>query len=413
MQDTGQIPKIKFDSSATGPLDGIRVLDLTRLVAGNMLSLQLADFGADVIKVEPPSGDPLRDWRDGGHELHWKTYARNKRSIVLNFRHPDAKAVLLRLVAGTDVFIENFRPGTLEQMELGPEVLLKANPGVVVVRVSGFGQTGSYAPLPGFGTLVEAMSGFASRTGFPDREPVLPPLALADMIAGIYGAFAVMTALRARDHGGRGQIGRGQVIDLSLLEAMFSVLGPEAAIYRHTGVVKERSGSGSNTSAPRNVYRCRDGGYVALSGSTETMARRVFKTIGRPDMIADERFSCNAARVKNRSLVDEAVGGWFAERKRDEALETMRQAGVTVGPVYTIADAVTDAHFREREIVVEAEDAELGVMPMHNIVPRLSESAGTWRRPAPRLGEHTDAVLAEAGFDCETIARLKVAGAAA
>jgi crotonobetainyl-CoA:carnitine CoA-transferase CaiB-like acyl-CoA transferase len=408
MQDTGQIPKVKFDPAATGPLDGIRVLDLSRLVAGNMLSLQLADFGADVIKIEPPSGDPLRDWRDGGHELHWKTYARNKRSIVLNFRSADAKAALLRLVAGADVFIENFRPGTLEKMELGPEVLFKANPGVIVMRVSGFGQTGCYAPLPGFGTLVEAMSGFAARTGFPDREPVLPPLALADMIAGIYGAFGVMTALRARDRNGRGQI-----IDLSLLEAMFSVLGPEAAIYRHTGVVKQRSGSGSNTSAPRNVYRCRDGHYVALSGSTETMARRVFKTIGRPDMAEDERFSCNAARVRHRSLVDEAVGGWFAMRTRDEALQTMREAGVTVGPVYTIADAVTDAHFREREIVVEAEDAELGAVPMHNIVPRLSESAGIWRRPAPRLGEHTDAVLAEAGYDCEAIARLKEAGAAA
>jgi crotonobetainyl-CoA:carnitine CoA-transferase CaiB-like acyl-CoA transferase len=408
MQDTGQIPKIKFDPAATGPLDGIRVLDLTRLVAGNMLSLQLADFGADVIKVEPPSGDPLRDWRDGGHELHWKTYARNKRSIVLNFRHADAKAALLRLVASADVFIENFRPGTLENMDLGPEVLLKENPGILVVRVSGFGQTGPYAPLPGFGTLVEAMSGFAARTGFPDREPVLPPLALADMIAGLYGAFAVMTALRARDRSGR-----GQVIDLSLLEAMFSVLGPEAAIYRHTGAVKARTGSGSNTSAPRNVYRCGDGGYVALSGSTETMARRVFKTIGRPDMLVDERFSCNAARVRNRSLVDEAVGSWFAVRTRDEALQTMREAGVTVGPVYTIADAVTDAHFRERGIVVDVEDAELAAMPMHNIVPRLSESAGIWRRPAPRLGEHTDAVLAEAGFDSETIALLKEVGAAA
>jgi crotonobetainyl-CoA:carnitine CoA-transferase CaiB-like acyl-CoA transferase len=408
MQDTGQIPKVKFNPAATGPLDGIRVLDLSRLVAGNMLSLQLADFGADVIKIEPPSGDPLRDWRDGGHELHWKTYARNKRSIVLNFRCAEAKAALLRLVAGADVFIENFRPGTLEKMELGPEVLLRTNPGVIIVRVSGFGQTGRYSPLPGFGTLVEAMSGFASRTGFPDREPVLPPLALADMIAGIYGAFAVMTALRARDHNGRGQI-----VDLSLLEAMFSVLGPEAAIFRHTGVVKQRSGSASNTSSPRNVYRCRDGGYVALSGSTETMARRVFNTIGRPDMVEDERFSCNAARVRHRSLVDEAVGGWFAVRTRDEALKTMREAGVTVGPVYSIADAVTDAHFREREIIVEAEDAELGAVPMHNIVPRLSESAGVWRRPAPRLGEHTEAVLAEAGFDCEAIARLKEAGAAA
>jgi crotonobetainyl-CoA:carnitine CoA-transferase CaiB-like acyl-CoA transferase len=408
MRDTGQIAKIKFDPTAAGPLDGIRVLDLTRLVAGNMMSLQLADFGADVIKVEPPSGDPLRDWRDGGHELHWKTYARNKRSIVLNFRHADAKAALLRLVATADVFMENYRPGTLEKMDLGPEVLLKVNPGLVIVRVSGFGQTGPYAPLPGFGTLVEAMSGFAARSGFPDREPVLPPLALADMVAGLYGAFAVMTALRARDRGGR-----GQVIDLPLLEAMFSVLGPEAAIYRQTGVVKERTGSASNTSAPRNVYRCRDGGYVALSGSTETMARRVFKTIGCPDMISDERFSSNAARVKNRSLVDEAVGRWFAARTREEALSIMRDAGVTVGPVYTIADAVGDAHFRERGVIVEVEDAELGAVPMHNIVPRLSESAGTWRWPAPRLGEHTDAVLAEAGFDDEAIARLKEAGAAA
>jgi crotonobetainyl-CoA:carnitine CoA-transferase CaiB-like acyl-CoA transferase len=408
MQDTGQIPTIKFDPAASGPLDGLRVLDLTRLVAGNMLSLQLADFGADVIKVEPPSGDPLRDWRDGGYELHWKTYARNKRSIVLNFRHADAKAALLRLVTTADVFIENFRPGTLEKMGLAPEVLLKANPAVIVVRVSGFGQNGPYAPLPGFGTLVEAMSGFAARTGFPDREPVLPPLALGDMIAGLYGAFAVMTALRARDRSGR-----GQTIDLTLLEAMFSVLGPEAAIYRQTGVIKQRSGSGSNTSAPRNVYRCQDGGYVALSGSTETMARRIFKVIGRTDMISDERFSCNTARVKNRPLVDEAVGGWFAARTRDEALQTMREAGVTVGPVYTIADALGDAHFRERGIVVEVEDTELGAVPMHNIVPRFSESPGTWRRAAPRLGEHTDVVLAEAGFDRDAIARLKQAGAAA
>ncbi|HWN48301.1 MAG TPA: CoA transferase, partial [Xanthobacteraceae bacterium] len=362
----------------------------------------------DVIKVEPTSGDPLRDWRDGGQELHWKTYARNKRSIVLNFRHAGAKAALLRLVATADVFIENFRPGTLEEMQLGPTVLLGTNPGLIVVRLSGFGQTGPYAPLPGFGTLVEAMSGFAARTGFPDREPVLPPLALADMIAGLYGAFAVMTALRARDRGGQGQI-----VDLSLLEAMFSVLGPEAAIYRQTGVVKERTGSGSQTSAPRNVYRCRDGHYVALSGSTEAMARRIFEVIGRSDMIADARFSSNSARVQHRALVDAAVGGWFAARTREDALQAMREAGVTVGPVYTIADAMADVHFRERRIVVDVEDAELGAVPMHNIVPRLSSSSGVWRRPAPRLGEHTDAILAEAGLDGETIARLKQEGAAA
>jgi crotonobetainyl-CoA:carnitine CoA-transferase CaiB-like acyl-CoA transferase len=400
---------VRFDPHAHGPLDGVRVLDLSRMVAGNMLSLQLADFGADVVKVEPPSGDPLRDWRDEGQPLHWKTYARNKRSLVLNLRHASARDALMRLVARADVFIESFRPGTLEEMGLPPAVLLARNPDLVVVRVSGFGQTGPYAPLPGFGTLVEAMSGFAARNGFADREPVLPPLALADMIAGLYGAFATVTALRARERGDA----RGQVIDLTLLESIFSVLGPEAAIFRATGVVKPRTGSGSNTSAPRNVYRCADDRYVAMSGSTETMARRIFATIGRADMLADARFRTNSARVAHRDLVDAAVGGWFAQRPRDEALAHMRAAGVTVGPVYDVADAVADPHFRERPVIVEVEDAELGSLPMHDIVPRLSATPGAWRRPAPALGEHTDAVLGEAGLDAEAIAQLRAEGAAA
>jgi crotonobetainyl-CoA:carnitine CoA-transferase CaiB-like acyl-CoA transferase len=400
---------IRFDPDARGPLDGVRVLDLSRLVAGNMLSLQLADFGADVVKVEPPAGDPLRDWRDAGKSLHWKTYARNKRSLVLNLRHAAARDALLRLVARADVFIENYRPGTLEEMGLGPDVLHAHSPGLVIVRVSGFGQTGPYAPLPGFGTLVEAMSGFAARTGFPDREPVLPPLALADMIAGLYGAFATVTALRARERRDAG----GQVIDLTLLESMFSVLGPEAAIFRATGDVKARTGSGSNTSAPRNVYRCADGRYVAMSGSTETMARRIFETIGRADMIADARFNTNSARVAHRDLVDAAVGAWLAQRPQDEALAHMRAAGVTVGPVYDIADAVADPHFRERPVIVEVEDRELGSLPMHDIVPRLSGTPGVWRCPAPALGEHTDAVLGEAGLDADAIKRMRQEGAAA
>ena len=408
MIETG-FTAVQFDERARGPLANLRVLDLSRLVAGNMLSLQLADFGADVIKVEPPDGDPLRDWRDGGHELHWKTYARNKRSIVLNLRHAAAKDALLRMLARADVFIENYRPGTLEEMNLGPEVLLRANPDAIVVRISGFGQTGPYAPWPGFGTLVEAMSGFAARTGFADREPVLPPFALADMMAGLYGAFAVMTALRARDGGSV----RGQVIDLSLLEAIFSALGPEASTYQHTGNIKQRVGSGSNTSSPRNVYRCRDGGYVAMSASTQTMARRVFHTIGRPEMSEDPRFCSNSARVEHRELVDAAVGAWFAARPREEALRLMREASVTVGPVYTIADAMADRHFRERGIIVDAADRELGRVAMHDIFPRLSQTPGTWRRPAPSLGEHTDAILTEAGLEPEAIARLRQQGAAA
>ncbi|MBV9813245.1 MAG: CoA transferase, partial [Acetobacteraceae bacterium] len=299
---------IAFDAAAVGPLTGFRVLDLTRLVAGNMLSLQLADFGADVIKIEPPDGDPLRAWRDGGEQLFWKTYSRNKQSVVLNLRHDGAKRALLRLVETADVFIENYRPGTLETMGLAPAVLLARNPRLIVVRVSGFGQTGPYAQQPGFGTLVEALSGFADRTGFPDREPVLPPLALADMIAGLSGAMATVTALLARERAGAG----GQVIDLSLLEPIFSILGPEAAIYRRTGAIKQRMGNGSNTSAPRNLYRCLDGGYVALSGSTQGMARRIFATIGCPELIEDPAFRTNTDRVRNRARVDEIVGGWFA-----------------------------------------------------------------------------------------------------
>jgi crotonobetainyl-CoA:carnitine CoA-transferase CaiB-like acyl-CoA transferase len=253
------------------------------------------------------------------------------------------------------------------------------------------------------------MSGFAARTGFPDREPVLPPFALADMLAGLYGAFATVTALRARDSRQKG----GQVIDLSLLEAMFSVLGPEASIYALTGNMKERAGSASNTASPRNVYRCRDGNFVALSASTETMARRVFQAIGRPEMVADARFSSNSARLKHRAAVDAAVGAWFASKAREEAITIMRAANVTVGPVYSIADAMADDHFREREIIVEVENNEIGDLPMHNIVPRLSRTPGVWRQPAPSLGEHTDAVLREAGYDQEAIASLKTEGAVA
>ena len=388
----------------------MRVLDLSRLVAGNMLSLQLGDFGADVIKVEPPEGDPLRAWRDGGEQLFWKTYSRNKMSMVMNLRHESARNALLRLVETADVFIENYRPGTLEAMGLAPDTLLARNPRLIVVRISGFGQTGPYARQPGFGTLVEAMSGFADRTGFPDREPVLPPLALADMIAGLSGAMATVTALLARERGAVDGGKGGQVIDLSLLEPIFSTLGPEAAIYRRTGQIKQRVGNGSNTSAPRNIYRCVDGGYVALSGSTQAMAKRVFEVIGHSDMIEDPRFRTNSDRVRHRTLVDEAVGAWFAVRPRDEALARMREAGVTAGPVYNISDAMADAHFLERQVLVEVEDAELGSLPVHNVVPRLSATPGVWRRQAPALGEHTDEILRSVGFDEAEITQFRAEG---
>ncbi len=397
---------IRFSADAKGPLSDVRVLDLSRLVAGNMLSVQLADFGADVIKIEPPAGDPLRDWTDEGQSLHWKTYSRNKRSVMLNLREPVAMAALKALLPSADVFIENYRPGVLEKMGLAPEILHAINPDLIVVRISGFGQTGPYAQNPGFGTLVEAMSGFAARTGFPDREPVLPPLALADMISGIFGAQAVTMALLAREKGQS----RGQIIDLSLLEPMFAVLGPEASIYKVTGKVKERSGSASNTVSPRNVYKCRDGKFAALSGSTQTVAMRIFDIIGRPDMKTDPRFSTNVERVRHRDLVDAAVAGWFDERDRAEALATMRAAGATVGPVYDIADIAADAHFAERGIIVDVEDEDNGALPMHNILPRLSGTPGVWRRPAPALGQHTADILQEVGVSESDIASILAGG---
>lgn len=383
-----------FDTQAQGPLSGVRVLDLSRLVAGNMTSLQLGDFGAEVIKVEPPAGDPLRAWKDGGSPFFWKVYGRNKRSIALDLRRPPAMEALWSLIETADVLIENYRPGTLENMGLAPKVLHARNSNLIVLRVSGFGQTGPYAHLPGFGTIVEAMSGYAYRTGFPDREPILPPLALADMIAGLYGASAVTTALLAREKGAA----NGQVIDLSLLEPIFSVLGPEAAIFAKTGIVKERIGSASNTSCPRNVYVCADGKYLALSGSTQTVAERIFTIIGRPDMIDDPRFRTNSDRIRHRDLVDAAIGGWFAARPSAEALSIMREAGATVGPIYSIAEAYEDAHFREREVFVDVEDADFGSLPMHNIVPRLSQTPGGFFRPAPELGADGEAILAEIGL---------------
>ncbi|AEQ50207.1 CaiB/BaiF CoA transferase family protein [Pelagibacterium halotolerans] len=390
----------RFAPDAGGPLKGIKVIDLSRLVAGNMTSLQLGDFGAEVIKVEPPAGDPLRAWKDGGSSFFWKVYGRNKRSIALDLRRPAAMEALWSLIDGADVLIENYRPGTLEKMGLGPQALHARNRGLIVLRVSGYGQTGPYAHLPGFGTIVEAMSGYAYRTGFADREPVLPPLALADMIAGIYGASAITTALLAREKGHA----QGQVIDLSLLEPIFSVLGPEAAIFAKTGIVKERVGSASNTSCPRNVYICSDGKYLALSGSTQAVAERIFRIIGRPDMIDDPRFATNADRIKNRDLVDAAIGSWFSARTSEDALEIMRDAGATVGPIYSIADACEDTHFREREVFIDLEDADFGSLPMHNILPRLSATPGGFYRAAPELGADGEAILSEIGIDPASIA---------
>ena len=310
----------------------------------------------------------------------------------------------MRLVATADVFIENYRPGTLEEMGLGPDVLHRANPDLIIVRVSGFGQTGPYASLPGFGTLVEAMSGFAARTGFPDREPVLPPFALADMVAGLYGAFATMTALRARDH----HKARGQVIDVSLLEAIFSVLGVDAAMFKASGIIPKRQGSRSNITSPRNVYKTRDNRWISISGSMQSMAERLYAAVGVPDMTKDPRFATNSARLANPDAAEKPIREFIARHDCAECLAIFEAAEVTAAPIYDIDQFVADPHVQERQIVVDVPDEEIGSVTVHNVIPRLSATPGALRRPAPKLGQHTAEVLARIGIDDADLAQLEV-----
>jgi crotonobetainyl-CoA:carnitine CoA-transferase CaiB-like acyl-CoA transferase len=401
------LPQQGFDSTLSGPLRGVRVLDFSRLVAGNMVSLQLADFGAEVVKVEEPGhGDTLRDWREAGLSVHWKVYARNKKSITLDLKAPEAADIVLDLVGHFDVMIESFRYQYLERLGLGFDRLAARNPKLVLVRVSGFGQTGPYARRPGFGTLVEAMSGFASRNGFEDREPVLPPLAMADMIAGLYGAMAIVIAVRNIEVNG----GRGQVIDLSLLDSIFSILGPEPAIYKLSGRIRKRVGSASETSSPRNVYATRDGGWVAISASTQAMTERLFAAIGRADLNEDPGFKTNRERVKRRQEVDRIVGGFIKQRTLHDAIAFFEKAGVTAAPVYDVAQFLGDPHVQERGLVVEVPDDEMGTVPMHSIVPRLDGTPGVLRTPAPKIGQHNDEIYTRIGYSAERLAELREHG---
>lgn len=383
-----------------GALDGIRVLDMSRLVAGNAVTHLLADHGAEVIKIEKPGvGDDLRHWNTAGVTTHWKVYCRNKKSVTLNFRQEGAIELFLDLVDTARVLVENFKPGTLEKMGIGPEVLLKRNPNLIVIRISGWGQDGMWAHKPGFGSLVEAMSGFAAMNGFADRPPVLPPLALADMIAGLYGAFSAMVAIREIEM----KKGPGQVIDLSLFEPIHSMLGPIVANYDLTGQVPERTGSLSNQSAPRNVYRCKDGKYVALSASMQAMAQRLLRTIGREDLIDDPRFRTNTDRVANRDILDPIVGAFMAERTQAENLAIFEEAGVTVGAVPDVAELADHPYPKDREAIVSMPDAQTGRLAMHNVIPRMHGTPAQLRRPAPELGEHNAEIWHALGHDTDAL----------
>jgi crotonobetainyl-CoA:carnitine CoA-transferase CaiB-like acyl-CoA transferase len=381
--------KKALDPTARGPLNGVRVVDLSRLVAGNILTLQLADFGAEVIKVEPPEGDTLRSWRVKGVETAWKVYGRNKKSVALDLRSDAGRAIVRELARSAAILVESFRPGVMEDMGLSPAELHGLNRKLVIVRISGWGQDGRFKHKPGFGTLIEGYSGFASMNGFADREPVLPPMYLADAMAALYGYGAVMVALREVEQNG----GAGQTLDLPLFDPLFSVLGPQAANYKLTGEVKVRSGSRSTNAAPRNVYETKDGHWVCLSASTQGMAERVLGKIGRPELVKDPRFATNIERVKNGLELDAIIGGFIKQRDLAENLRFFDEAGVTIGPVYDIAQIVADDYVLEREALIEIPDEEMGELPTHPVVPRLSGTPGALKSAAPSVGEHNEALL--------------------
>ena len=404
------IPVANLEPNASGPLKGLRVVDLSRLVAGNMLTLQLGDFGADVIKVESAGlGDSLREWREinsddpKGFDGWWQTYARNKRSLALNLRHNEAMGWLKKLINSAQILVESFRPGTLEKMGLSPDDLHASNPSLVIVRLSGWGQTGPYRELPGFGSLIEGFSGFAHKHRNEAGVPQLPNLAMADMITGLTGAFATLAAVREVETRG----GKGQVIDLSLLEPMLAILGPDVSHFAATGIETE---PGKKIASPRGSYRCKDGLWVSMSGSTDTMAKRVFQAIGHAELFEDAKFKTNDARLSNDIELDQLVANFIASLNQKECLAHFRSHGVTVGPIYNSEQLLNDQHVNQRGIYVQLNRPNSKAVVMHQVTPRMQGTPGKIRLAAPNLGEHTQDILSELGSTPEEIENLEKQG---
>ncbi|WP_333762851.1 CaiB/BaiF CoA transferase family protein [Streptomyces sp. IBSBF 2390] len=390
-------------------LDGLRVLDLATLFAGPLAATMLGDFGAEVIKIEHPRRpDPSRGHGPAkqGVGLWWKVLGRNKRTVTLDLSTSGGRATLLRLAAGADVVIENFRPGTLERWDLGWDELSAANPRLVLARVTAFGQFGPYARRPGFGTLAEAMSGFAAITGEPDAPPTLPPFGLADSVAGLATACAVLTALAARE-----RTGTGQVVDMAIIEPILSVLGPQPTWYDQLGYVQERTGNRSANNAPRNTYRTADGAWVAVSTSAQSVAERVMHLVGRPELIAEPWFATGADRAAHADVLDEAVGSWIAVRDRAEVLAAFEKAEAAVAPVQDVRDVLADPQYQALDTVTTVPDPELGALRMQNVLFRLSATPGTIHWAGRPHGADTEAVLTEAGLGPDEIAALRAEGA--
>lgn len=360
------------------PLTGVRVLDLSNLYAGPMVSTILADFGATVVKVEHPRGDNARRWGLSKDEvpLWWKFLARNKDLIALDLNESEDRETAKELARWADVLIENYRPGRMERWGLGYDVLSELNPRLVMLRVTGFGQYGPMKDEPGFGTLAEAFSGFAYITGQPDGPPTLPPFGLADGVASLTGTYAVMMALYWRDAQGGGA---GQYIDLSLYEPLFGILGPQVVEFDQLAVKQERHGNRSPRTAPRNAYRTKDGHWIATSAGTQGIANRIFVAIGRPELSDDPRFATTQARIENSDEVDAVVADWVAEHDLDHVLERFRAEQAPIAPIYDASQIYRDPHYRERESIVEVDDPDLGPLVMQNVVPKLSRTPGSIR----------------------------------
>ena len=377
-------------TTAQGPLAGLKVLDLSIIVAGGTASSLMADFGAEVVKVERPgTGDPLRNWGPfaNGVSLWWKVHSRNKKSITLNLGTPEGQDLLKRLVVEADVLIEGFRPGAMEKWGLGPNDLLAVNPKLVMLRYSGFGQTGPYKDRPGFGTIAECMSGYIGMTGFPDTPPNLPPIPLADEIAGVFGAMAGMMALYHRDASGNPDT-KGQVVDVSLFEPLFRLCIPHITMFNMLGINRERVGNDFPDAAPRNLYKTSDDRWLGLSATSQSTFESLAKAMGMPDLIDRPEFKDNSARLDNRKILNDELQGWLGQRDLQETMDQLIPSGGVVGPVYDAPQIMADPHYLAREDIIDIDDPELGKTKMLGVVPKFSKTPGSVQHAGPTVGEH-------------------------
>ncbi|QCB43267.1 CoA transferase [Sphingomonas sp. PAMC26645] len=392
----------------TQPLTGLKVIDAATLFAGPVAAMLLGDYGADVLKIEHPRGDPARTHGPSkdGRSLWWTMMGRNKRAMTLNIGRPEGAEIFRRLASKADIIIENFRPGTLERWGLGYDVLSADNPGLILVRVTGFGQFGPHSHRPGFGTLAEAMSGFADMTGQPDGPPTLPPFGLADGITGFAAAFAAMTAVNSRT-----RTGRGQVIDIALIEPILTILGTQAVVYDQLGIIPDRTGNRSRANAPRNTYETKDKRWLAISTSSDSIAERLMRLVGADDLVDQPWFSSARGRVEHVEDIDERVAAWIAERTADEAVLAIEAAEAAVAPVYNIADIFADPQFAALKTIIPVNDPVLGDVRMQNVMFRMSRDSGAIHFTGRELGADNQDVLGqELGLSSEEIARLKETG---